>query len=103
MYLPSFFTGHLIGRFGVLRIILAGTVLMIGCVIVNLSGDAVGQFGVALVLLGLGWNFMFVGGTTLLTETYAPGEKAKVQAANDFVVFGVVRSEEHTSELQSLM
>src|SRR3546814_20000161 len=63
---------------------------MIGCVLVNLSGVALGQFGLALVLLGLGWNFMFVGGTTLLTEPYAPAEKAKVQAVNDFTVFGVV-------------
>jgi len=88
MYAPSFFTGNLIHRFGVLPVIAAGALLIIACVIVNLSGIEVAQFFSALVLLGLGWNFMYVGGTTLLTECYLPEEKAKVQALNDFLVFG---------------
>lgn len=90
MYAPAFFTGSLIARFGVLNIMLAGAVLMLGCVAVNLSGQDITRFWLALVLLGVGWNFLFVGATTLLTETYVPAEKAKVQAANDFLVFGSV-------------
>ncbi len=90
MYLPSFFTGHLISRLGTLNVIKLGTALMIGCVAVNLAGTDVAQFLGGLVLLGVGWNFMFVGGTTLLTEAYLPEERAKVQAFNDFIVFGTV-------------
>lgn len=88
MYAPSFFTGHLIHRFGVVLVLGAGAALVLGCVAVNLSGHDVVQFWSALVLLGLGWNFMFVGGTTLLTSAHRPEEKAKVQALNDFLVFG---------------
>ncbi|MEM7170997.1 MAG: MFS transporter [Pseudomonadota bacterium] len=88
MFLPSFFTGSLIHRFGNLRILQVGAVLICGAIAVNLSGVEIIQFWTALVLLGLGWNFLFVGGTTLLTETYMPEEKAKVQAFNDFCVFG---------------
>lgn len=90
MYAPAFFTGSLIARFGVLNVMLAGAVLMLGCVAINLSGQDITRFWLALVLLGVGWNFLFVGATTLLTETYVPAEKAKVQAANDFLVFGSV-------------
>lgn len=90
MYAPAFFTGSLIARYGVLNVMLVGAVLMLGCVAVNLSGQDITRFWLALVLLGVGWNFLFVGATTLLTETYAPAEKAKVQAANDFLVFGSV-------------
>ena len=90
MFAPSFFTGHLIRRFGVLNVMLAGVVLNIGCVAVNLIGTDVAHFWAALTLLGVGWNFLFVGGTTLLTETYADSEKAKAQALNDFVVFTVI-------------
>lgn len=90
MYAPAFFTGSIIARYGVLNVMLAGAVLMLGCVAVNLSGQDVTRFWLALVLLGVGWNFLFVGATTLLTETYTPAEKAKVQAANDFLVFGSV-------------
>lgn len=88
MYGPSFFTGNLVKRFGVTPILGLGAVLILACVGVNLSGIAVIQFWTALVLLGLGWNFLFVGGSILLTETYRPAEKAKVQATNDFLVFG---------------
>src|SRR5450432_2796455 len=71
MYAPGFFTGSLIKRFGVLKVIVAGALLMSLCVAVAMSGVAIWQFWVALVLLGVGWNFMYTGGTTLLTETYA--------------------------------
>jgi len=75
---------------GVLNVMLAGAALNIGCVAVNLAGTDVAHFWAALTLLGIGWNFLFVGGTTLLTETYADSEKAKAQALNDFVVFTVI-------------
>lgn len=90
MYAPSFFTGHLIKRFGEARMIFAGALLMLLCIAVNMSGTGVWHFWAGLVLLGLGWNFLFVGGTTLLTSTHAPEEKAKVQALNDFLVFSMV-------------
>ncbi len=97
MFAPAFFTGSLINRFGVLKIMLCGTLLMFACVAVALSGLEFLYFWTSLVLLGLGWNFLFVGGTTLLTECYAPAEKAKVQAANDFLVFGTVAAASLTS------
>lgn len=90
MFAPSFFTGSLINRFGVYRIMLFGAALMAICVVAALSGIGLLNFWVALVLLGVGWNFLFVGGTTLLTEAYAPAERAKTQAANDFIVFSTV-------------
>ena len=90
MFAPSFFTGHLIARFGVLNIMLAGVMLLVGCVVINLSGTELFQFWTALVLLGLGWNFLYIGSTALLTEAYRPTERAKVQALNDFLVFGTV-------------
>ncbi len=87
MFVPSFFTGHLINRFGAARIVMTGVALMIGCVGFNLNGTSVTHFWAALLLLGIGWNFMYIGGTSLLTETYRPAEAAKVQAINEFVVF----------------
>jgi MFS family permease len=87
MFLPSFFTGHLITKFGVLRIIAIGAVLQAACALVNLSGIQFAHFFIANILVGLGWNFTFVGGTTLLTTTYRPVERAKVQASHDFVVY----------------
>jgi MFS family permease len=87
MFAPSFFTGHLIRRFGVLNIMLTGVMLDAVCVAVNLSGTSVNHFWLALTLLGVGWNFLFIGATTLLTETYAPTEKGRAQALNDFLVF----------------
>ena len=89
MFAPSFFTGSLIKRFGVLRVILAGVVILAACVGVALSGQAVANFWWALVLLGIGWNFTYIGGSTLLTEVYRPSEKAKVQGANEITIFGV--------------
>jgi len=90
MYAPSFFTGHLIRRFGVANIMLTGIVLLGLCVGVNVAGSTVMHFWVSLFSLGLGWNFLFIGATTLLTETYSFNEKAKAQALNDFIVFGTV-------------
>ena len=90
MFAPAFVTGHLIRRFGSLTVMLWGGVLAAGCVAVNLTGTGVGQFWAALVLLGVGWNFLFVGATTLLTDTYTPGERSKAQALNDFLVYTTV-------------
>ncbi|MGF1514632.1 MAG: MFS transporter [Elainellaceae cyanobacterium] len=90
MFGPSFVTGWLIQRLGMLTIIQAGALLTLGCVGVNLAGVSFGHFAIALLLLGLGWNFMYVGSTTLLTETHTPTEKGKAQAAHDFLVFSFV-------------
>ena len=90
MFGPSFFTGHLIKRFGVLNVMLCGALIQCVCVAVNLSGVGVVHFWVGLVLLGLGWNFLYIGATTLVTDAYSPAEKAKTQALNDFLVFGTV-------------
>lgn len=89
MFLPSFVTGSLIARFGVLRIMLIGVALLLGHVLVTLSGTGFGSFAGALVLLGVGWNFLYVGGTTLLTSTYTPAEKGRAQAINDMTIFAV--------------
>lgn len=90
MYGPGFVTGSLISRFGVLRIILAGIVVMGAGAAVALNGVTVGHFVVALVLVGVGWNFMYTGGTTLVTEAYSPAEKAKTQGLKDFCVFSTM-------------
>ena len=90
MYAPGFVTGSLIKRFGVLNVILAGVIVMACGAIVSLNGDTVAHFVSALVLIGVGWNFMYTGGTTLLTESYTPAEKARTQGANDFIVFAVM-------------
>lgn len=86
MFLPSFFTGRLIERYGVLNIIVSGALFMLACIAINLHGITFIHFVSALAFLGLGWNFMFIGGTTLLTEVYTPAEKAKTQGLNDFIV-----------------
>ncbi|MBT5415571.1 MAG: MFS transporter [Rhodospirillaceae bacterium] len=90
MYLPSLFSGHLINRFGSLNIMTAGAVLFLGASGAALSGIDVEYFFVALILLGVGWNFMFVGSTTLLTYAYEPRERGKVQGFNDFLIYGSV-------------
>ena len=90
MFAPGFFTGSLIRRFGVLKVILGGLMLIAACVVVALNGNTIADFLVALVLLGVGWNFMYTGGTTLLTESYTPAEKARTQGANDFIVFATM-------------
>lgn len=90
MFVPSFFTGTLIRRFGVLPIMATGIVLLGGQVAIALMGIEFLNFLSALLLLGVGWNFLFIGGTTLLTEAYLPAEKAKAQAAHDFLMFASV-------------
>ncbi len=88
MYVPSLFTGALIGRYGLGRVMLAGVALMAGCSVVAMVDRHFVHYLSGLVLLGIGWNFLFVGGTTLLTRTYSPAERFKAQAVNDFAVFG---------------
>lgn len=90
MFAPSFFTGNLIKRFGLLAVMFTGAVFGLACVLINLLGVSVSHFWFALVLLGISWNFLFIGATTLLTETYQAEEKFKAQALNDFIVFSVV-------------
>jgi MFS family permease len=90
MFVPSFFTGQLVERFGAPRIIMTGALLQLSCVLVNLHGQTEWNFITALVLLGTGWNFLFLGGTTLLTTSYRGAEKAVAQGLNDFLVFGMV-------------
>jgi MFS family permease len=89
MFVPSFFTGHLIARFGIFNVMIAGIVVLVGGVAVALMGVTEWHFRGALALNGVGWNFLFVGATTLLTTTYRPSERGKAQAFNDFMVFGV--------------
>jgi predicted MFS family arabinose efflux permease len=89
MFLPSLFTGFLLQRLGVLRMILLGLANLFICVGIGLYSQAFIHYWWALVLLGVGWNFLFVGGTALLTQSYWPAERFKAQAANDFTVFGV--------------
>ncbi len=90
MFVPSFFTGHLIKRFGCTNIMLLGAIAAAACVAINLLGQSITHFWFALVLVGIAWNFLYTGGTTLLTETYGVGEKAKAQGFNDFIVFSSV-------------
>jgi MFS family permease len=90
MFVPSFFTGSIIARFGLLNVMKAGAVILVASAAVVLAGLDFWNFYIGLILLGLGWNFLYIGATTLLTETYTPSEKAKTQAANDFIVFGTV-------------
>ena len=90
MFAPSFFTGALVRRYGAPRIMQAGFVLLLGQVVLTLSGVEFLHFLSALVLLGVGWNFAFIGGTTLLTQTYRPAEQLRVQALNEFSVFSLV-------------
>lgn len=87
MFLPSFFTGSLIARFGAERVSALGMLLLSGAAVAGLMGIHFENFAVGLILLGLGWNFGFIGGTAMLTDTYAPEEKNKAQGLNDFLVF----------------
>lgn len=89
MFLPSFFTGSLIARFGVLRIMLTGVLILAGHVLLTLTGTGFGSFASALILLGVGWNFLYIGGTTLLTTTYTAMERGRAQATNDMTIFAV--------------
>jgi MFS family permease len=88
MFVPSFFTGNLISRFGVLNVMFCGAVVLLAGVTAALLGLSAWNFRIALMLNGLGWNFLFVGATTLVTTCYRPSERGKAQALNDFLVFG---------------
>jgi len=90
MFAPGFVTGRLIARFGARRVISWGAALNAGCVVIALLGESFGHFTLALILLGIGWNFMFTGATNLLGEAHSPEERVRAQAANDFVVFATV-------------
>lgn len=90
MFAPSFFTGHLIARFGVERILAAGLLILAGAGAVALSGVTLENFFIALILLGLGWNFGFIGATTMLAGAHEPHERGRMQGMNDLIVFGGV-------------
>ena len=90
MFVPSFVTGHLIARYGKERIVMIGLFILAACAIVALNGISLSHFYLALILLGVGWNFGFIGATSMITDTYEPHEKNKAQGANDFILFGTV-------------
>ena len=90
MFAPGFFTGHLIRRFGALPVMGVGLALNLRCIAVALSGVELHQFLVALFLLGVGWNFLFTGSTTLALTAYAPEEKDRAQGALNFCVFATL-------------
>ncbi len=88
MYVPSLVSGFLIERFGVHRLMFAGALLLFATAVIGLQGQSLLHYGWALVLLGVGWNFLYVGGTTMLTYTYTLAERFRAQAVNEFLVFG---------------
>lgn len=96
MYVPSLFTGFLIERLGTIKIMAAGAMALLAACMIGLQGQTVMHYWYALILLGVGWNFLYVGGTTMLTFTYRMNERFKAQAVNEFCVFG-------TSALGSLL
>lgn len=89
MYLPSLVSGYLIDRLGVTRMMTAGAVILVLALAVGMSGHSMNEYLIALVLLGIGWNFLYVGSTTMLTYTYSPSERFRAQGFNEFCVFGV--------------
>ena len=90
MYAPSFFTGHVIARFGAVRVVALGLFLLALAGVVALMGVELTNFFIALVLLGIGWNFGFIGATAMLTQAHPAYERGRVQGLNDFLVFGCV-------------
>tara|TARA_B100001063_G_scaffold206469_1_gene201879 strand:+ start:8184 stop:9314 length:1131 start_codon:yes stop_codon:yes gene_type:complete len=90
MFVPAFFTGALIEKFGSRMMILAGGILFVVCIAINIHGESIWHFRAALVVLGVGWNFMFIAATGLFSQSYQSQNKAKAQAFNEFVVFGCV-------------
>jgi len=90
MYGPSFFTGSLIARFGAPRIVAAGLLLEAAGAMIGLSGITAIHFWATLIVIGVGWNFGFIGASALVLETHQPQERNKVQAFNDFLVFGAM-------------
>jgi hypothetical protein len=99
MFAPSFFTGPLIRRLGALPVMFAGALLNFASIGIALSGIAVAQFWWSLVILGVGWNFLYIGGTTLLTETYRPEERARAQGTNEQAIFVMMAISSLTSGL----
>jgi MFS family permease len=99
MFGPSFFTGSLIRRFGVLQVMAAGALLFYVVVAIALSGISVPHFWFALLILGIGWNFLYIGGTTLITEACTPPERAKTQGANDLIIFVMMAASSFSSGL----
>jgi MFS family permease len=97
MFGPSFITGPLIKRVGVLPVMFAGVLFNLAAIGTALSGISVAQFWCALVLLGVGWNFLYIGGTTLLTETYRPEERARAQGTNEQAIFIMMAISSFTS------
>ena len=92
MFAPAFFTGSLIQRFGVVPVMFLGGLSMLGCIAIAINGESLLHFELALVLLGIGWNFLYVGATARLVECCPPAQKAQVQAFNDSLVFFGVAS-----------
>ena len=90
MYGPSFFTGHLIARFGAVKIISIGLVILASAGLFSMTGVQLEDFYISLILLGVGWNFGYIGGTTMLAASYEPAERGRVQGLNDMLVFGGV-------------
>jgi len=90
MFVPSFITGKLIARFGKETIVATGLLLLVGCGLVALSGIALWQFWTALILLGIGWNFGFIGATAMVSDCYRESEKGKISGIHDFLLFGSV-------------
>jgi MFS family permease len=88
MFVPSFFTGNLILRFGAERIVAVGLGLLVLSAIVGITGLSIAHFWIGLILLGVGWNFGFIGATTMVTECHTRNERNRVQSFNDFLVFG---------------
>jgi len=90
MFVPSFFTGHLIARFGHATILLAGTAVLTGSIATAVADETMAHYLLALVLLGVGWNLLFIGGSALLATTHTPAERGKVQGLNELVIFTAV-------------
>jgi MFS family permease len=90
MYAPSFITGSLISRLGIRTMMAAGLVLILAAAAVSLMGIAIWNFWLGLILLGVGWNFAFISATTLVADCHSPHERNKVQAFNDFLMFGAM-------------
>ena len=90
MYAPAFFTGHIINRFGITKVMSVGILILFTSVLTNLGGTQLSYYLIGLTLLGLGWNFLFIGSTTLLAKSHSANEKAKVQSANDSLIYGLL-------------
>ena len=89
MFLPSLITGWIISKLGITRMMVTGLVVYLICIVIAFLGKDISNYWVSLILLGIGWNFLFIGATTLLPKSYRVSERFKVQALNDFVIFGI--------------